>query len=165
MSSRGLFAGVLCTVALAWCALGCDPGSINDGPLTLDDGGTFICVPETAPAGDGHHNEGQACLTSGCHRNSGGPAFTVAGTVYDIKKNGLTVPGATIVVIDGDGKEVRIPTAQNGNFWTSEPLSPPLYVRASQCPNDRRMVSLSQDGDCNAGQCHSAAEDRIFLYE
>ena len=142
----------------------CDPGSLYDQPITTADGGTILCEPEVAVNGTGHHNEGQACLAAGCHRAGGtGPTFTVAGTLYDDERGGVPVGGATIVVIDGDGNRAELPTAANGNFWTAEPLRMPLLLRASQCPLDHPMVSLSQDGDCNRAGCHSANEIRVAL--
>lgn len=141
----------------------CDPGSLYDQPIILDDGGISLCEVEVAPNGDGHHNPGQACLTSGCHRNSGGPAFTIAGTLYTDRSGNATVGGATIVVVDGNGVTAKLVTATNGNFWTSEPLATPYYLRASQCPSDIAMVSLPQSGDCNSASCHSDVEDRIYL--
>lgn len=154
----------LAVVALAAPAA-CDPGSLYDQPIILDDGGISLCESEVAPNGDGHHNAGQPCLTSGCHRNGGGPVFTVGGTLFtDRGGNGL-VGGATIVVVDGDGVTAKLVTASNGNFWTSQPLAPPLLVRASQCPNDVPMISLSQSGDCNSASCHSEVEDRVFINE
>lgn len=156
----------------AWIALGafavaapaaCDPGSLYDQPIILDDGGVSLCEVAVAPAGDGYHNPGQGCLAAGCHRNGGGPTFTVAGTLYTDRGGNAPVGGATIVVVDGDGVRAELITATNGNFYTSLPLAPPLLVRASQCPSDIAMVSLSQSGDCNSASCHSDVEDRIYL--
>lgn len=154
--------GLLGVVALAAPAA-CDPGSIYDQPIILDDGGVSLCEHEVAPNGDGHHNPGMSCLTSGCHRNGGGPEFTVAGTLYTDRGGNGPVSGATIIVVDGDGVMAKLVTATNGNFWTSAALASPLLVRASQCPADEPMISLSQSGDCNSASCHSDIEDRIFL--
>ena len=132
----------------------CDPGSLYDNPVQLADGGVFVCEPETSPMGTGYHNPGMACLTSGCHANGGGPAFTVAGTVFVNETTATPAPGATVVVVDGDGTRFELVTAQNGNFWTNQPMVFPILVKASQCPHDNPMISLSQTGDCNAGNCH-----------
>ena len=139
---------------LALLLAACDPGSLYGDTIILDDGGVSLCVPATIGLGDGHHNPGQPCLTSGCHSNGGGPAFTVAGTLFSTETSSTPIRGGTIVVVDGDGVRAELVTASNGNFWTAEPLTPPLLVKASQCPHDNPMISLSQTGDCNAGNCH-----------
>ena len=150
--------------AVILAALGaCDPGSLYDGPITDSDGGVTLCEPEEAPNGDGHHNPGQGCLTAGCHRNGSGPAFTVAGTVYDSSRSGLPVGGATIVITDGNGQRFDLTSASNGNFYTNQPVVFPLLVKASLCPMDNKMVSLSQSGDCNVGACHGAQDIRVAL--
>jgi hypothetical protein len=142
---------------------GCDPGSLYDDPIIYNDGGAFVCEQEVAVNGTGHHNEGMPCLDSGCHRNGGGPTFTVGGTMYATTDGTTPMPGATVVVIDGDGKRLELATAQNGNFWTSEPVVMPLLVKASQCPWDNPMVSLSQVGNCNQGGCHGPVDIRVAL--
>lgn len=153
----------LSLLILLVAAAGCDPGSLYDGPIILDDGGISLCETEKAANGDGHHNPGMACMESGCHRGVGGPTFTAAGTLYLGRDGNEVVPGATIVIVDGNGVEVKVVTASNGNFWTSLPLATPLLIRASQCPMDTPMVSLSQSGDCNIGGCHGSAGDRASL--
>lgn len=152
----------LTVILAAGCA---GPGSLYDEPITTADGGVFLCEPEVAVNGTGHHNEGMSCLAAGCHRAGagGGPAFTVAGTLYDDERGGVPVGGATIVVIDGDGQRLELPTAANGNFWTNQPVRMPLLLRASQCPLDHSMISLAQDGDCNRGGCHSSTDIRVAL--
>jgi len=148
---------------LALSLAACDPGSLYDGPVVGPDGGVILCTPEVAPHGDGNHNAGMACMAAGCHRNGSGPTFTVAGTLYDRARSGVPVAGGTVVVIDGDGKRVELATAQNGNFWTSEPLATPFLLKASQCPHDNPMISLSQDGDCNRSGCHGTTDLRVGL--
>lgn len=149
--------------AAAVALAACDPGSLYDGPVIGADGDIFVCEREVAPPGTGHHNPGMPCLTSGCHRGGGGPEFTVGGTLYDSKSGNLPFPGATIVILDGDGNRFEVPTAENGNFWSTEPMVFPLLLRASQCPLDEAMISLSQSGDCNRGGCHGPTDERIAL--
>lgn len=150
----------LLLVALA----ACDPGSLYDGPVIGADGDVLLCVPEVAPNGDGHHNPGQACLNAACHRAGGdGPTFTVAGTLYDLARGGTPVAGGSIVVVDGNGQRIELASAANGNFWTSAQLATPLLLKASQCPLDNPMISLSQDGDCNRGGCHGDGDIRVAL--
>jgi hypothetical protein len=149
-------------LALAGLAA-CDPGSLYEEPIYYPDGGVLVCQPAVAVRGTGHHNPGQSCLASGCHRGGGGPTFTVAGTLYATPRGDRPMPGSTIVVVDGDGHRLLLPTAANGNFWTSEPVVFPLLVKASQCPADNPMISLSQIGDCNAGGCHGPSDIRVAL--
>jgi hypothetical protein len=150
-------------VILALFVAGCDPGSLYDGPVIDGDGGILLCEPEEAVNGDGHHNGGTGCLTAGCHRNGGGPSFTVAGTVFDQSRGGSPIGGATIVVTDGDGKRIDLVSALNGNFYTLEPVVFPLLVKASQCPMDNKMISLTQSGDCNVVGCHGNQDIRVSL--
>jgi hypothetical protein len=164
MRAQGLFAGVLIGAAVAASGLpACDPGSLNDGPVTLDDGGVFLCEQEKASSGTGYHNPGQGCLTAGCHRQGSGPEFTIGGTLYVDRDGNAPVAGATIVVIDGDGQELELVTADNGNFYTNLPVRMPLYLRASKCPSDIAMVSLAQSGDCNSGSCHGPQQNRVWV--
>jgi hypothetical protein len=142
---------------------GCDPGSLYDGPITDGDGGVILCEPEEAVNGDGHHNGGVGCLTAGCHRDGGGPEFTVAGTMFDTSRGGAPIGGATVVVTDGDGHVFDLVSASNGNFYTSEPVVFPLLAKASLCPSDNKMVSLSNSGDCNSQGCHGVQDIRIAL--
>jgi hypothetical protein len=149
-------------LALALLAA-CDPGSLYDSPVVTDDGGLLACEPGFAVEDSGHHNPGTSCLSAGCHHAGGGPAFTVAGTLYDRAIGGAPVGGATVVVVDGDGKRLALRSAANGNFWTSEAVQMPLLLRASQCPQDNPMISLSTDGDCNRGGCHGPGDLRVAL--
>ncbi len=160
MLSQGLFAGVLFG-ALGLAA--CDPGSLNDGPVVLDDGGIFVCEAQRASPGTGHHNPGESCLAGGCHRQGGGPEFTVGGTLYSDRAGTAPVAGATIVVIDGNNQVLKLVTADNGNFWSALPIQTPLYMRASLCPSNEIMQSLTQTGDCNAGSCHGPLQNRVWV--
>lgn len=155
---QGLFAGVLIVFAVA-----CDPGSLEDGVIRLDDGGVFLCESEKPANGTGYHNAGMGCLTAGCHRGGTGPEFSVGGTLYVDRDGNAPIAGATIIVTDGDGQRLELVTAQNGNFWSTTPVRTPLYLRASHCPEDVAMVSLSQSGDCNSGQCHGPLQNRVWL--
>lgn len=160
MSRRALLA--VAALALAGCP---EPGTLyDDGVIITDDGGVLTCSPVVAANGTGHHNPGQSCLAAGCHREGGtGPLFTVGGTLYDRARSGAPVGGGTVVVIDGDGNELELVSATNGNFWTSQPVVFPLLVKASQCPADNPMISLTQTGDCNVAACHGPGDIRVAL--
>ena len=115
---------------------------------------TNNCIKLSSPPTSGHHNAGQACL--GCHNGNGATLFTFAGTLYNAATGGSTIAGATIEVIDSAGTTARIVTSSNGNFYTSQSLTPPFTTRASGCPNDIAMQSKAT-GDCNSSGCHSSA--------
>lgn len=115
------------------------------------DGGT-ACIKAVAANGSGHHNQGEDCAQ--CH------TFTVAGTVFSTIDGTTPVAGATIEVIDANGTVVHLATAQNGNFYTSAPLTAPFRVRASQCPADAQMMAEVTQAGCNG--CHGSG-NRIHL--
>ncbi len=111
------------------------------------------CIKQVAPLTDGHHNAGLDCMS--CH-NANDPnisQFTVAGTLYSALTGGSAVAGATVEVTDSTGKVLPLLTGSNGNFYTEQPLTPPLMVRATACPADLHMQSASQTGACNS--CHN----------
>jgi hypothetical protein len=138
-----------------------DGGGAADG-----DGAAAIDAPaaacrdfvDTFPSG--HHNLGQACR--GCHDGTGAPRFTASGTLFDASRTEV-VSGATIRIVDANGKKVEVVTALNGNFWTQEPLAYPLTVEATACPDVVPMVAkVPAPGNCNAGGCHDDT-NRIHL--
>lgn len=112
------------------------------------------CIKLATPVQDGHHNAGQACLS--CHNGGGPTKFTWAGTLYNAASGGAVLSGATIEVIDANGKVNRIITSSDGNFYSTTTLTPPFTVRASGCPNNTAMVSKAT-GDCNSSGCHTSA--------
>lgn len=125
----------------------------SDTPIT--------CIPPTLTTGDGNHNAGMDCLS--CHGDVTmelDSRWTVAGTLYDTATGTNPLAGATIIVTDADGKELSLVSASNGNFFTTEPVTLPLSVRASACPDDITMSSPATDGSCNT--CHTDAM-RIHL--
>ena len=112
---------------------------------------------QTPPAG--HHNPGLDC--TGCHNGSqttssptSPPHWYAAGTLYDSASGTKTVSGATMHITDKNGKTVTLVTADNGNFFTSEVLVPPLTVKGSLCPNNVAMNGSATTAFCNS--CHNA---------
>jgi hypothetical protein len=156
-------------LALAACDLGDvrDLGSmgapdadvVEPGP----DAASVPCADPVANVGGGEHNPGQACVA--CHAADGGPDFTLAGTLYADPGGVTPLAGATIVVIDAGGASIEMVTQSNGNFWTSEPLTFPVHVSATRCPDTTPMVSAVSSADCNAGGCHATGSStgRIHL--
>lgn len=117
-----------------------------DAMLDLD------CEPRIQQVPSGYHNPGTECLS--CHngQQAGAPIYRLAGTAY--QRDGATPQvGGTIIVIDANGTVVKLPTAQNGNFYTSLNLIPPYITMTSMCPGDNTpMITNFVDGDCNS--CH-----------
>jgi len=130
------------------------PGSPDAAPPASN------CIPASAVIPDGHHNDGQACLTCHAGQAAGAPIFNAAGTLYTDGQGTAPIAGATIVITDGAGQDIRLVTANNGNFYTGKTITFPITVRASDCPADATMPTQPQVGDCNS--CHGAAS-RIHL--
>src|SRR5690606_30977430 len=127
------------------------------------DGGRDDCVPAEAEVDDGHHNPGQPCMS--CHGKQGpGPRWYVAGTLYADLAGSEPVAGATILVTDADGETRALVTAQNGNFWSPDPVAYPLQVVATSCPDRAEMLTAVPmgGGSCNKSGCH-AEGNRIHL--
>lgn len=118
------------------------------------------CDEPVASVPSGKHNAGAACRN--CHTGSIGPNFPIAGTLYDSITGTNPVVGATITAVDASGKELKMVTAQNGNFWTTSAVAFPVQVRASSCPKILPMGSpvTESAGDCNS--CHSSSF-RVYL--
>jgi hypothetical protein len=129
-----------------------DGGAANDGGAT-GDGGASQCIPAVGNPPDGHHNPGANCLL--CHDSRQmlpSLRWTVAGTLFDGLSSTTPTVGATIELIDADGQVITIPTATNGNFWTTTRVRFPLQVRASKCPSNQVMGTQTFDSSCNG--CH-----------
>jgi hypothetical protein len=137
-----------------------DPGTGTPdlGSASPTDLGGVVCDNLQSTAGlsspSGHHNAGRECQA--CHApGAGAPTFYLAGTLYNAATGGAAVAGATINVTDANGATVKIVTATNGNFWTTTPLSFPVSVNASLCPNTQPMSeTVGGNGACN--NCHNA---------
>ncbi len=139
-------------------------GAMADGGTLGPDAAALACETGIAQVESGEHNPGQPCQL--CHGAGGdAPRFTLGGTLYTSSAGTARLPGATIVVIDANNVVHKLPSAQNGNFWTTEAITFPVTVHASLCPDTRPMISPVADGDCNAGGCHDSAapSGRIHL--
>jgi hypothetical protein len=168
-------------IATCLCfAIGCDVGSVPGG--AGDDSGSpdsrpavgspdatttqqGVCKNTVVAVGNGNHNPGQDCISAGCHAAGGeGPTFTVAGTVYTDALGTAPQIGATITLRDSLGITLDLATQQNGNFYSTAQLTPPLTVYASECPSIMHMPTTTT-GTCNTGGCHDgvAATGRIYL--
>lgn len=102
---------------------------------------------------------GQNCLR--CHTAGGQAAakpFSVGGTVFPKPDAGLCegVAGVTVRVTDAKGKRVELTTNQAGNFWTAEPLEPPLSMEAERDGRIKKMPVTAPTGGC--ALCHSVPD-------
>lgn len=134
-----------------------DPDPSPDAPPQQ-----VACEEPALTVPNGNHNAGLDCLT--CHDGNtlGAPTWTIAGTLYDSAAGTNPVSAATILVTDANGVELKLITADNGNFYTSEPVTFPLTVGASKCPDTKFMTGTPQVGACNS--CHTGgAIGRIHL--
>jgi hypothetical protein len=125
------------------------------------DASSVECVPAASNLPFGNHNAGAAC--QGCHTGGVAPAWTLAGTLYDSRQGTAAIPGATITITDATGAELTLITASNGNFYTQQPITFPVTVSASKCPDTKSMGSQVATGNCNG--CHTAtsSQGRIHL--
>jgi hypothetical protein len=116
----------------------------------------ITCKEATNTVVDGHHKPGLDCMSGNCHGPAGGadgaPLWTIAGTLYKSEAGTIPDPYATITIVDAAGVSLDLVTTLDGNFYTNAPLTPPLKVRASSCPDLAPMVGAVQYGSCNA--CH-----------
>jgi hypothetical protein len=119
------------------------------------------CEVKHNAVGSGYHNPGTPCLE--CHngQQAGAPRFSIGGTVFRDAAGTIPVVGATVIVIDGNGLVVKLPTQQNGNFYSQAILSPPFVTAVSQCPDNVPMLSNFVSGDCNS--CHRAVGEPGYV--
>ncbi|MBV8756234.1 MAG: hypothetical protein JO257_03095 [Deltaproteobacteria bacterium] len=136
-------------------------GSI-DAPAGSGSGsGSNGCLNQSANLPDGHHNPGQDCM-NGCHNHG----FTLSGTIYTSVNSNTAVVGATVVATDANNQVIKMVTATNGNFYTTSPVTFPVTVLATECPNITPMSAqlTSGQGGCNKVGCHTAgAQGHIHL--
>jgi len=62
--------------------------------------------------------------------------------------------------VQANGQKIQIATCNNGNFYTSQAVTFPITVRASQCPSDTSMRAAVQTGQGGFNSCHSSAATR-----
>lgn len=121
------------------------------------------CELRITNVGTGHHNPGTDCLS--CHQGQDplAPYLSIGGTAYKDAEGTEPIAGATVIVIDGNGNVIKLPTMQNGNFYTSVTLTPPFSTGITMCPDTIPMITNFTDGDCNS--CHRAtgSPGRVWL--
>jgi hypothetical protein len=176
---------LLALAPIAGCHVGSADGTETDGPSPDaasggDDDGAEVDASAGAPTvctdivsnvtDTGHHPRtydfqqgAPGCISPSCHDgSSAGPTYTVAGAVYTKQVlDGEPVAGSHIYVTDKNGVVVEMTTAQNGFFYTTEPLTPPFVTFVSGCPLRIPMAGPA-DGNCNRAGCHGA-NYKIYL--
>jgi len=157
-----------CIAAVAGCVGQASPPPGGDPPdarggadarlvdAALPDGPTvFKCRNKiTSGLDTGHHNPGQDCQQS-CHNHG----FFMSGTMYSAASGGQPVVGASITFVDATGMTGDMQTNLNGNFWWSLPVTFPVKIIASLCPDIQPMNAMvtAAGAGCNKTGCHSAA--------
>lgn len=131
---------------------GDDAPAVDAAPISSD--ADLVCAEPTAATESGRHRPGERC--GACHDGQGGPAFTIGGTLFSDASGSAPVAGVTISLLDAEGTRIDMVSAENGNFWTDQPVVFPVTAYASSCPDLVPMQTLADSGDCNA--CHEAGE-------
>ncbi len=102
-----------------------------------------------APGGD--------CIL--CHRQQGGPAYAIAGTImgdYDNAENCRGLPTALVEIIGADGVVTRLTSNSAGNFYLSARSSRivmPYTARVTMNGRTYAMETETSNGSCNS--CHT----------
>jgi hypothetical protein len=131
-------------------------GSSDDSVLVDASDASTACRSEDAFAwGRGGIDmlPGSDCLS--CHRadgSAGSSVFSAAGTVFVSPSCRDGRPGATVILRDSTGREVRLTTSERGNFATTVELSPPLSARVAFDGGQLAMRTDVDHGSCNS--CH-----------
>jgi mono/diheme cytochrome c family protein len=100
---------------------------------------------------------GKTCIA--CHSATGGPSFTLAGTVFPTLHepndcNGAAGGGSmTVVIIDAAGKTHSMPVNAAGNFTRVTGIPMPYRAMVVKGTKTREMKTAQTDGDCNG--CHT----------
>jgi cytochrome c553 len=145
---------------------GTTPPGDGGGPVvgTKDGGGPpapTVCTTGTTWAqgtpSSALMQPGKTCIA--CHSGTGGPSFTIAGTVYPTIHepdacNGVAGNGMTVVLIDATGKSHTMPVNAAGNFTRVTGMPMPYKAMIVDGTKTREMKTPQTDGDCNG--CHSA---------
>lgn len=107
--------------------------------------------------GSSRMRPGGACIT--CHTMRGGPAYTVAGTVYPTAHEPNDCNGVngvvTVVVTDANGVVTNLTVNNVGNFSSRAKIAAPFHVKVTNGAKERVMATALTAGDCNS--CHTLA--------
>lgn len=113
--------------------------------------------PDPGPYEEGEkHRAGFPCTW--CHSRAGGtdPYFDLAGTVYEDKDAPVGLPGVTVRLFDGKGRQKAIETNEVGTFFVEEgalKLEFPLWVRLEH-GNETRLMTTPIFRERSCAACH-----------
>jgi hypothetical protein len=137
-------------------------GSGSGSGSGMGSGSGSNCTPlVTTNLNNGHHHPGEDCMNA-CHNHG----FKAAGTLYKSATGTTPMIGATITLTDSAGTKITMISQSNGNFYTSQPISYPVTVSVSGCPNNAAMTDKVQasGAGCNqGGACHGGTQGQIHL--
>ena len=175
---------VLSSLLFAACTVGEAPiGGIGNDAAGGGDGaggdanGQLACVDRNLTPGTAHGHggnladtrAGQSCVVGGCHLDGvGGPAFEMAGTVYQDNAGTIAAPGVTVRVFPaGSTTPITSLTDTAGNFYFAPGQllnAYPATTETTACPSTKKMVAQlltdsATGGNCNKAGCHSSAGD------
>ncbi|HEY8075412.1 MAG TPA: hypothetical protein VIF62_14910 [Labilithrix sp.] len=150
------------TTFQAWVTAGTPMGTACTTTPPASDGGTTttptVCTSGITKTGSegSTMRPGEACIT--CHTMRGGPAFSIAGTVYPTAHEpndcvGVAGGGLTVVVTDKNGSTINLPVNSVGNFQYSGAVAAPFHVKVTNGTTVRAMADSLTAGDCNS--CHT----------
>jgi hypothetical protein len=94
-----------------------------------------------------------------CHRQGGDATpYAFAGTLYADPGGTTPAAGVTMHLMDAVGGDAVVVTAANGNFWSFDPLTPPLVAFVARCPDVVPMLTPIAETDlgCNRAGCHTS---------
>jgi len=143
----------------AVCTPAGDAGAPDAGGGTNPYNTPTVCTSNTTWNGGNEGTSvmrpGGACIT--CHTMRGGPAYTVAGTVYPTAHepndcNGVN-GAVTVVVTDANGVVTNIAVNSVGNFNSRANIAAPFHVKVTNGAKVRAMGGALTAGDCNS--CHT----------
>lgn len=132
------------------------------------------CGPDTCDGEDDDSDmlPGSPCIS--CHspgnlddrsegRDDDDEYFTLAGTVYLHPNGGAAAEDAVIEVTDDVGNVIRMTANDAGNFYSADPVTPPLRATVEYDGEVIDMRGGFDDGDCNACHaCDGEAEEKLY---
>jgi hypothetical protein len=136
-----------------------DAGASDAGGVTNPYNTPTVCTSNktwnNGNEGSSVMRPGGACIT--CHTMRGGPAYTVAGTVYPTAHEPNDCDGVngavTVVVTDANGVVTSIAVNSVGNFDSRASIVAPFHVKVTNGAKVRAMAGALTAGDCNS--CHT----------
>lgn len=102
------------------------------------------------------HRPGQPCLV--CHGGDGpgSPEWSIAGTAYTTRGGTDSLSGATVVLIEPNGTEHRLPTNRAGNFYIDAKRWQPIYPLRARLESGSEKIEMQSliNGTTSCATCH-----------